>query len=488
MPVTVYNTLTRRKEALVPGEPGHIKMYVCGPTTYNLIHLGNARPLVVFDTFRRYLEYRGYRVTYVQNFTDIDDKIIARAREEGLDPREVAEKYIAEYFLDAEALGVRPATVHPAVSQHIADIVTMIQALVDKGYAYPAGGNVYFAVDKFAGYGKLSRRSPEEMLAGARAEIGEDKRNPLDFALWKRAREGEPWWESPWGPGRPGWHSECAAMALRYLGPGFDIHGGGYDLVFPHHENEIAQAESYTGQIFARYWMHNGFITVDQEKMSKSAGNFFLLREILKRFPGPVIRFYLLSTHYRHPLDFTLEGMESSARGLARWQKTLDELQRRLGIRAPEAATNGPTHPLREQVAATREAFAAAMDDDLNTPAAIAALFALVREANSFLAGTQADDGAATLAGLAAVQTCLRELGEQVLGVLPLPAQPSPAGVEGQVVASLVDLLLEVRHLARQRKDWAMADMIRDRLAGLGIGVEDTPGGSRWEWRDRRGP
>ncbi|TDA70181.1 MAG: cysteine--tRNA ligase [Clostridia bacterium] len=478
--MTIYNTLTRRKEALVPGEPGQVRMYVCGPTTYNLIHLGNARPLVVFDTFRRYLEYRGYRVTYVQNFTDIDDKIIARAAEEGLDPGVLADKYIAEYFLDAAALGVRPATVHPQVSQHIADIVAMIRSLVDKEYAYAADGNVYFAVDRFAGYGKLSRRSPEEMLVGARAEIEGDKRSPLDFALWKKAKPGEPWWESPWGPGRPGWHSECAAMALRYLGSGFDIHGGGYDLVFPHHENEIAQAESYTGQPFARYWMHNGFITVDQEKMSKSLGNFFLLREILRRFPGPVIRFYLLSTHYRHPLDFDLEGLEGSARGLARWQKTLDELEQRLGGRAGEAATSGPAHPLREQVAATRETFVAALDDDFNTPAAMAALFALVRETNSFLARSQTGDDAGTLA---AVRACLKELGEQVLGVLPLAGQAAPSSREAQVVTGLVDLLLEVRSLARQHRDWAMADMIRDRLAGLGIGVEDTPGGTRWEWR-----
>lgn len=486
MPVTIYNTLTRRKEALVPGEPGQIKMYVCGPTTYNLIHLGNARPLVVFDTFRRYLEQKGYRVTYVQNFTDIDDKIIARAREEGRDPRELAGKYIAEYYLDAEALGVRRATAHPAVSQHIADIMVMIQALVDKGYAYPADGNVYFAVDKFADYGRLSRRSAEEMLVGARAETGEGKRSSLDFALWKKARKGEPWWESPWGPGRPGWHSECAAMALRYLGPGFDIHGGGHDLIFPHHENEIAQAESYTGEIFCRYWMHNGFITVEQEKMSKSDGNFFLVREILRHFPGPVIRFYLLSTHYRHPLDFTMEGLQSSARGLVRWQKTLDELERRLGNRAgedPEAAAHDSAHPLQEQAAAAREAFAAALDDDFNTPAAMAALFALVREANSFLASGQAGDDPAAIAGLTAVQACLKELGEQVLGVLPLPAQPDAAGQEGRVIASLIDLLLEVRHLARQHRDWGTADLIRQRLAGLGVGVEDTPEGSRWEWR-----
>ncbi|HPU35217.1 MAG TPA: cysteine--tRNA ligase, partial [Bacillota bacterium] len=300
----IYNTLTRRKETFQPREPGKVYMYVCGPTTYNYIHLGNARPLVFFDTVRRYLLYKGYDVLYVQNFTDVDDKIINRAREEGEDPLSLARKYINEYFKDADALNVRRADRHPRVSDHMPDIVRVVEELVQKGFAYEVDGDVYFEVRKFPGYGKLSGRSLEDMQAGARVEVDSRKRDPMDFALWKAAKPGEPSWDSPWGPGRPGWHIECSVMSLKYLGPGFDIHGGGYDLVFPHHENEIAQSEAATGKPFVRYWMHNGFITVNEEKMSKSLGNFFLVRDILSRFSPEVVRFFLLSTHYRSPLDF----------------------------------------------------------------------------------------------------------------------------------------------------------------------------------------
>ncbi|MDH7480064.1 MAG: cysteine--tRNA ligase, partial [Syntrophomonadaceae bacterium] len=305
MSLRVSNTLARQKEEFISREPGKVGMYVCGPTTYNYIHLGNARPIVVFDTIRRYLRYRGYQVFYVQNFTDIDDKIINRAREENDDPASLAQRYIEEYFEDADALNVLRADVHPRVSEHLPEIREMISVLLNKGFAYRVDGDVYFDVDRFAGYGKLSGRSREEIMVGARVEVDERKRNPMDFALWKEAKPGEPAWDSPWGPGRPGWHIECSAMSLKYLGAGFDIHGGGSDLIFPHHENEIAQSEAYAGkEPFARYWLHNGFITVNQEKMSKSLGNFFLVRDIRQQFPPEVIRFYLLSTHYRSPLDF----------------------------------------------------------------------------------------------------------------------------------------------------------------------------------------
>lgn len=312
----IYNTQSGRKEELVTLNPGQVNMYVCGPTTYNYIHLGNARPLVVFDMVRRYLAFRGYRVRYVQNFTDVDDKIINRAREEGDDPIQLAERYIREYFADADALGIVRADIHPRVSDHIPDIITAIEGLIAKGYAYEVDGDVYYRVKAFQGYGKLSGRSLEDMLAGARVEVDERKEEPVDFALWKRAKPGEPSWESPWGPGRPGWHIECSVMSTKYLGETLDIHGGGADLIFPHHENEIAQAEAYTGKPFVNYWMHNGFITVNSEKMSKSLGNFFILRDILARYPHDVVRFYLIATHYRSPLDFDDGKLEEAKR---RW-------------------------------------------------------------------------------------------------------------------------------------------------------------------------
>ncbi|HHW42757.1 MAG TPA: cysteine--tRNA ligase, partial [Desulfotomaculum sp.] len=312
--MVIYNTLTKKKELFVPRQAGRVDMYVCGPTTYNFIHLGNARPLVFFDTVRRYFQYRGYRVKYIQNFTDVDDKIINRAREEGVDALALSRKYINEYFKDADALNVRRADVHPQVTGHIPEIIDLIAALMEKGAAYEVDGDVYFAISAFPEYGKLSGRTLEEMQAGARVEVDPRKKHPMDFALWKAARAGEPSWDSPWGKGRPGWHIECSAMALKYLGYSFDIHGGGFDLVFPHHENEIAQAEAATGRPFVRYWMHNGFITVNQEKMSKSLGNFFLVREILNKFPPEVVRFFLLSTHYRSPLDFDDEKMAAAGR------------------------------------------------------------------------------------------------------------------------------------------------------------------------------
>jgi len=462
-------------------------MYVCGPTTYNYIHLGNARPLVVFDALRRYLEYRGYEVLYVQNFTDIDDKIIQRAREEGLPAQDVAARYIREFFLDADALNVRRASLYPRVSRHIGDIIRAVDDLIRRGYAYVTEGDVYFSVEKFPPYGKLSRRRPEEMMAGARVEVGEDKRNPLDFALWKKARPGEPAWDSPWGPGRPGWHIECSTMALKYLGPSFDIHGGGADLIFPHHENEIAQAEALTGRPFARFWLHNGFITVNKEKMSKSKDNFFLLREVLRRFRPQAVRLYLLGTHYRSPLDFADEYLEEAERAyerLANARAALDEALAAAGGREggdtgnPEGAeATSAALELTERVRSLRSKIEGALDDDFNTAQALGVLYELVRELNTFV--NRGEKGPGTAEALAEAASVLDELGEGVLGLFSGGKQEE----DGGLVAGLVELILSLRQDARRRKDWATADYLRDRLKELGIILEDTPHGVRWRLR-----
>ncbi|AEG16636.1 cysteinyl-tRNA synthetase [Desulfofundulus kuznetsovii DSM 6115] len=478
----IYNTLTRRKEKFIPRHPGRVDMYVCGPTTYNFIHLGNARPLVFFDTVRRYFQYRGYRVKYVQNFTDIDDKIINRAREEGVDALALARKYIDEYYRDAEALNVRPADVHPRVSEHLPEIIDLISTLIEKKAAYVVDGDVYFDISAFPEYGKLSGRTLEEMQAGARVEVDPRKKHPMDFALWKAAKPGEPAWDSPWGKGRPGWHIECSAMALKYLGNNFDIHGGGFDLVFPHHENEIAQAEAATGRPFVRYWMHNGFITVNQEKMSKSLGNFFLVREILDRFPPEVVRFFLLSTHYRSPLDFDDEKMAAAGRGLERFKNSI-----RLLTEALDRPSREQIEPEDEEFIAALEKhhrdFVAAMDDDFNTALAVGIWFELAREVNAYLHGTA---GSPCRAALEKAMDLFRSFNE-VLGLFRVDERTGRILIEGRHAKSdgleeaLIELLLEVRQQARAKKDWATADRIRDRLKELGIILEDTPGGVRWK-------
>lgn len=480
MALYLYNTLTRKKEKFSPANPPVVRMYVCGPTTYNFIHLGNARPMVFFDTLRRYLEHRGFAVIFVQNFTDIDDKIIQRARENGEEPQRVARRYIDEYFRDAWALGVRPATVHPQVSQHLDVIISMLQTLLQKGYAYRVGGNVYFAVRRFAGYGKLSGRTLEEMQAGARLEVDARKHDPLDFALWKEADPDEPGWDSPWGRGRPGWHSECAAMALHYLGPEFDIHGGGADLIFPHHENEIAQAESYLDRPFARFWLHNGFITVREEKMSKSQGNFFLVRELLEEFPGWVLRFYLLTTHYRSPLDFAPEKVEEAKRAWERLQGLSEALVTPApGLGAGEGRKGAAAaDPLAQAAEAFYEKFLAAMDDDCNTALAIAALFDFARTANSLLQ----EPTKVTAAGLCKARQVLEETAGTVLGILPAERQALPRAGGEAMVGALVELVLEWRRRAREQRDWATADYLRGRLQELGLVVEDTPAGTRWRY------
>jgi len=482
MAIKLYNTMTRSKEDFIPREPGKAAIYACGPTTYNFIHLGNARMLVVFDMIRRYLQYRGYQVTYVQNFTDVDDKIINRAAEEGCDPMELARKYIDEYFKDAAALNILKADVHPKATEHIQEMIDLIEKLEKKGLAYHVDGDVYFAVEKFPGYGKLSGRTLNDMQAGARVEVNDKKQNPMDFALWKKAKEGEPSWESPWGRGRPGWHIECSAMSLKYLGAGFDIHGGGGDLVFPHHENEIAQAEgSLEGQNFARYWVHNAFITVNEEKMSKSLGNFFLVREVLEKFPGEVIRFYLLGTHYRSPLDFDHEKLEMAAKSLERLKTSVRLAKEALnkGLPAgdsPLGSQSQAEDELLKAVAKAKEDFIEAMDDDFNSAQAYAVLFEIAKSINTYL--TREDCQAYALKE--AVATL-----EELAGVLGfnLGTEAEVSSEISKKLAQVIELVLEIRVNARKKKDWATADLIRDKMREIGIIIEDTAEGSRWYFK-----
>lgn len=458
----IYNTLTRRKEELEPIEPGKVKIYVCGPTVYNFIHIGNARPMVVFDTLRKYLIYRGYQVKYVQNFTDVDDKIINRAREEGLTAPEISEKYIEEYLDDADALGVARADVHPKVSRHIPEIKSFVSTLINKGYAYEADGDVYFSTRKFPEYGKLSGQNIDDLESGARIAIGEVKEDPLDFALWKaRKTEDEIAWESDWGLGRPGWHIECSAMAKKHLGDTIDIHAGGEDLQFPHHENEIAQSECCNGVPFAKYWMHNGFITIDKEKMSKSKGNFFTVRDIRKEYSGEEIRFFLLSGHYRGPIDFSRDHMEQARAGLERIANCKEDLL----FMSHNGEGDVMTQEEKEALAGLdlfREKFVQAMDDDLNTADGISAIFEMVTAINTTLRGGASKE----YSGLALDR--LQELSD-ILGILQKE--------EENQVSDEIEKLVEERQAARAAKNFARADEIRDLLKEMGITLKDTPQG-----------
>jgi cysteinyl-tRNA synthetase len=480
----VYNTMTRRKETFQPREPGKVGLYVCGPTTYNYIHLGNARPLVFFDTVRRYFAYKGYEVLYIQNFTDVDDKIINRAVQEGKDPLELSRIYINEYFKDADALNVRRADEHPKVTGHMPGIIKMVEALVENGSAYVVEGDVYFEVRKFAGYGKLSGRTLDDLQAGARVDVDTRKRDPLDFAVWKTAKPGEPSWDSPWGPGRPGWHIECSAMSLKYLGTNFDIHGGGFDLIFPHHENEIAQSEAATGEPFVRYWLHNGFITVKEEKMSKSLGNFFLVRDILAKFQPEIVRFFLLSTHYRSPLDFDGEKLAAAGRGLERIKTSIRLLTEALAKKNGEDAAV-TTGDLKSAIDTLKSSFEAAMDDDFNTALAVGITFDLAREVNSAVQQLGDTLARADRENLQKAMDLFKVFNE-VLGVFKVDGNGSiiieSASEEGSGFAEkLLNLIIEVRQEARQKKDWGTSDRIRDGLKELGIVLEDTPQGVRWK-------
>lgn len=472
----IYNTLSGRKEELIPLNTPEVTMYVCGPTTYNYIHLGNARPLVVFDTVRRYLEFTGLNVTYVQNFTDVDDKIINRAREEGEEPLKLAERYIEEYFKDADALGIRRANVHPRASQHIEDMIKVISVLIERGYAYEIEGDVYYRVRAFKEYGKLSGRKLDDMLAGARIEVDERKQDPMDFALWKSTKPGEPSWDSPWGQGRPGWHIECSVMSTKYLGETIDIHGGGNDLIFPHHENEIAQAEAYTDKPFVKYWMHNGFITINNEKMSKSLGNFFILRDVLKKYPGDVIRYYLIATHYRSPIDFDHEKLEEARKALGRLKTTFTLAQEFMAAGEDgEAAPDKYSKDFIAQVKQQEENFTEAMEDDFNTARALGYLFEMSHAINAYVASADK----LIPSSQAAVRTALAKLKQlgDILGIfMEQPREKKP------VVDGLISLLLALRQNARQEKDFALADDIRDFLNQMQIMVEDSAEGSKFRY------
>lgn len=458
----VYNTLSRKKEELVPLDPKQLTMYVCGPTVYNYIHIGNARPFVVFDTMRKYLEYRGQKVKYVQNFTDVDDKIIKRAREEGVSAPALAEKYIKAYYEDVSALNIKKADVHPRVTETMDDIIAFVQGLIDKGMAYEADGDVYYSTRKFSGYGRLSGNSIEDLEVGARIAAGEKKRDPLDFALWKARKEpDEIAWESPWGMGRPGWHIECSSMSRKYLGETIDLHCGGQDLEFPHHENEIAQSEGLSGKPLSRYWMHNGYITVENEKMSKSLGNFFTVRDILREYDGETLRYFLLSGQYRGPINFSRELMESAKNGLERMRNAKSTLQHLIGSGADVPISDGERDKLSE-LGRYRESYIAHMDDDLNTADAISDVFELIRDLNTYVRGGCSREFAK------AAWALLDELTE-VLGLL---RSDGNAEVDEDIMK-----LVEERQAARRAKDFARADSIRDELEKRGITLKDTPQG-----------
>lgn len=463
----IYNTMTRKKEEFIPLEEGKVKMYVCGPTVYNFIHLGNARPFTVFDTLRRYFEYRGYDVTYIQNFTDVDDKIIKRSHEEGITPEEVASKYIKEYFTDCDGLGIKRATVHPQVTDNIDNIIAFISTLIEKGYAYESNGDVLFRTRKFDEYGKLSHQNIEELELGARIDIDEKKEDPLDFVLWKAKKEGEPGWQSPWGEGRPGWHIECSVMSRRYLGDTIDIHAGGQDLQFPHHENEIAQSECCNDKTFARYWMHNGYINVDGEKMSKSLGNFFTVREISEKYDLGLVRFFLLSTHYRNPVNFSDTILDQAKSGLDRLVTARERAEYTIQNLTEEKA-KPEEKELIAQVDTYRDKFIEAMDDDLNTADAISAIFELAKFMNTNIKEDSSKEF---------VQKCI-DMFNELTGVLNIAQKNDEVDDE---LTKQVEEMIAKRAEAKKSKDFALADQIRDELTAMGIAIEDTRQGVKWK-------
>ena len=458
----IYNSMTRKKEEFKPIHEGKVGIYACGPTVYNYFHIGNARPFIIFDVLRRYLEYRGYEVTFVQNFTDIDDKMIRKANEEGVTVKEIADRYIKEYFVDVKALGIRPATVHPRATEHMPQIIAMIQKLVDNGLAYESKGDVYFRVRAFPAYGRLCGQNLEDLESGARVSVDEQKEDPLDFALWKAQKPGEPAWESPWGMGRPGWHIECSAMSTTYLGDTFDIHGGGKDLLFPHHENEIAQASGATGKPFVHYWMHNGFLNIDNEKMSKSKGNFFTVRDIAKEFDLEAVRMFTLSAHYRSPLNFSRDQIAQAQSSLERLYTARDQLKFLLSG-AKDREPNETEKAFMDACTASKEHFIAAMDDDLNTADALSSIFELVREIfkldASDVSRKAVEFGQETFLGMT-----------DVLGLL----MKKDDGIDPEV-----QKLVEERAEARKNKDWKRSDELRDQIKAMGYILEDTAAGQK---------
>lgn len=462
----IYNTLTRKKEEFIPMDKNNVKMYSCGPTVYDYFHIGNARPFIIFDTMRRYLEYLGYKVTFVQNFTDIDDKMIKRANDEGITVKDLGDRFIKEYFEDSHALGIHEATIHPKATENIDAIIDIVKKLVDKGYAYEVDGNVYFSTKKFREYGKLSKQPLEDLEAGARIDVSEHKRDAMDFALWKAQKPGEPAWESPWGMGRPGWHIECSAMANKYLGETIDLHSGGQDLIFPHHENEIAQSECANGKPFAHYWMHNGYININNQKMSKSLGNFFTVRDIRKKYDSEVIRFFMLSAHYRNPINFADTLMDQAKSAVERVYTCIENLEFLLENAAQTADTDEAVYKKLDEF---KQKYMDAMDDDLNTAGAIAAIFDIVYFANTELSAQNSK---------AAIQKTLdliHELGD-VLGLFTKSTKKS--------IDNEIEALIEERNKARQEKNWAKADEIRDKLKEMNIVLKDTPNGVQWSFAE----
>lgn len=459
----IFNTLSRSKEDFVPVDPNEVKIYACGPTVYNYIHIGNARPLCVFDVLRRYMEYRGYNVKFVQNFTDVDDKIIKRANEENSTFEEISKKYIDEFWIDAHGLNFKDATVHPKATENIDEIIEIIKSLEEKGYAYAVDGDVYYRTSKFKGYGKLSHQPIDDLQSGARIAVGEKKEDPLDFALWKAAKEGEPYWDSPWGKGRPGWHIECSAMNKRYLGNTIDIHCGGQDLIFPHHENEIAQSEAANDAMFSKYWMHNGYINVDNVKMSKSLGNFKTVREIADVYGYEVIRYFLISSHYRSPINYNLEIIEQCKSALER----LYNCRESLDFAVKNASADIPDdEEIIKLIDSRKEQFITAMDDDLNTADGIAAIFDLVSDINTKIINKDVSKNVCTAAA---------DMFDELTGVLGLIYNRKSNSLDEEI-----EKLIEERQQARANKDWATADRIRDELKAQGITLKDTPQGVIW--------
>ncbi|WP_243388373.1 cysteine--tRNA ligase [Bacillus kexueae] len=463
MSIQIFNTLSRKKEPFIPLEDGKVKMYVCGPTVYNYIHIGNARPAIVYDTVRRYLQYRGFDVQYVSNFTDVDDKLIKAANELGSDVPTIAERFIDAYFEDVTSLGCEKADVHPRVTENMDIIIEFIEKLIEKGYAYESEGDVYYKTRSFEGYGKLSHQSVDELRAGARIQVGEKKQDALDFALWKAAKEGEIYWDSPWGKGRPGWHIECSAMARKYLGDTIDIHAGGQDLTFPHHENEIAQSEALTGKPFAKYWMHNGYINIDNEKMSKSLGNFILVHDIVKKHDPQLLRFFMLSVHYRHPINYSEELLESTKNAFERLRTSYGNLKHRLSSSANLTDDNDRwLNAIDEH----RAKFIEEMDDDFNTANGISVLFDLAKQANYYLEEKNTSEQV-----IQAFLSVFDELGG-VLGI---------SFAQNELLDEEIEALIEKRIQARKDRNFALADEIRDQLKEMNIILEDTPQGTRWK-------
>lgn len=471
MALKIFNTLTRKKEKFVPLKKGEVGIYVCGPTVYNFIHIGNARPFVIFEVVRRYFKFIGYKVKYVQNLTDIDDKMIKKANELGITVRELAQKFIMEYFTDTDSLKIERADVYPRATDHIKEIIEMVKSLEEKGYAYEIDGDVFFNVSKFKGYGKLSHQNIAELRSGSRVKVDKRKKEAIDFALWKRAKEGEPNWESPWGKGRPGWHIECSAMSMKYLGKTFDIHAGGSDLIFPHHENEIAQSEAYSGQQFVKYWMHNGYLCLNNKKMSKSLGNIMKVREIREKYSGEATRYFILSAHYRNPLDFCEEQLQQSRKSLQRLKNTIYNVKYILKQEKFKDSLNKNEELLIGQIKENEKKFMEAMDDDFNTPVALSWIFALNKEVNIYLTS----EGFKNKKVLEDVVKFYHDLAGQVLGILG--DEDLKINFEEQEIQNLID----EREKARKEKDWSMADKIRDKLKENGIILEDTSEGVRWK-------